>query len=133
MTDTRSPTEVFAIRCPAPGCPDSWPSNIPSDVLLKLLDIHERTAHPTTTPATAPSATGAKAEKVKRPVISVSGTSEQWTYFKQRWSEYKIATRLTVRTSYFSSLNAVTRPYAEIYQEVSLTSHPATKILSSKT
>ena len=99
-------------RCPASGCQESWLSNISSDVLpqavkshgyqtplqmscLRLLDIHERTAHPTTAPATAPTATGVKAGKAKRPLISVSGIGEEWTYFKQRWSEYKLSTRLS--------------------------------------
>ena len=104
MTDAGDPTEVTTIRCPAPDCQESWPSNTPSDVLLRLLDIHERTAHPTTAPATAPTATGVKAEKVKRPVISVSGTSEEWTYFKQRWSEYKLATRLSGQDIIFQLL-----------------------------
>lgn len=83
------------IRCPAPQCDVAWPSTTAPEVLLKLLDMHERTAHPATAPTTAPTATGVKAEKVKRPVVSASGTSEEWTYFAQRWSEYKQATRLT--------------------------------------
>ncbi|KAK3768183.1 hypothetical protein RRG08_031721 [Elysia crispata] len=92
MTDARDPAKVTKIRCPAPGCQESWPSNTSSDVLLRLLDIHKRTAHPTTGPATVPTATRVKAEKVKRPIISVSGSSEEWTYFKQKWSEYKLTT-----------------------------------------
>ena len=83
------------IKCPAQECQTSWPSETPPEVLLRLIDLHERTAHPTTAPATAPTATVVKAEKVKRPVISASGTSEEWSYFKQRWDEYKLATRLT--------------------------------------
>ncbi|MEM7284014.1 MAG: hypothetical protein AAF438_20595 [Pseudomonadota bacterium] len=83
------------INCPAPHCNVSWPSTTATEVLLKLLDIHERTAHPTTTPTTAPTATGVKAEKVKRPIICASGTNEEWTYFEKRWSEYKRATRLS--------------------------------------
>ena len=82
------------IRCPAPQCNLSWPSTTPPEIILKLLDMHERTAHPPTTPTTVPTATGVKAEKVKRPVISASGTSEEWTYFTQRWAEYKRATHL---------------------------------------
>ncbi|GFN92669.1 hypothetical protein PoB_001917500, partial [Plakobranchus ocellatus] len=83
------------IRCPVPQCDISWPSTTAPEVLLKLLDMHERTAHPSTTPTTASMTTRVKAEKVKRPVVSASGTSEEWTYFAQRWSEYKQATRLT--------------------------------------
>ena len=83
------------IRCPAPRCEAAWPSTTAPEVLLKLLDIHERTAHPAPAPTTAPMTTGVQAEKVKRPVTYASGTSEEWTYFTKRWSEYKQATHLT--------------------------------------
>ena len=36
----------------------------------------------------------AKVEKVKRPTISLSGTTEEWNYFLSRWTEYKAATRI---------------------------------------
>ena len=85
----------MSIPCPAPNCTAKWPSNTDPEVLVRLIDLHSRTAHPIATPETAPTAAGAKAEKVKRPVISSSGTSEEWSYFQQRWKEYKLATRLT--------------------------------------
>ena len=34
-------------------------------------------------------------EKVRRPTVTAAGTSEEWSYFELRWSEYKAATRLT--------------------------------------
>ena len=34
-------------------------------------------------------------EKVKRPVISTAGTSEEWSYFESRWSDYVDATKIT--------------------------------------
>ena len=86
---------MSSIKCSAPDCTESWPSTTPAEVLIRLLDLHARTAHPIAIPETAPTATGAKAEKVRRPVISSSGTSEEWSYFNQRWTEYKLATRLT--------------------------------------
>ena len=79
------------IRCPAPQCNFSWPSTTPPEILLKLLDMHDRTAHPPTTPTTVPKATWVKAARVKHPVISASGTTEEWTNFTQRWAEYKRA------------------------------------------
>ena len=85
----------MSIPCPAPDCTTEWPSNTDPEVLVRLIDLHSRTAHPIATPETAPTAAGAKAEKVKRPVISSSGTSEEWSYFQQRWQEHKLATRLT--------------------------------------
>ena len=66
--------------------------------------MQERTTHPTTIPTTAPTATGVQAEKVKRPTISASGTTEEWIYFEQRWTEYKQATHLTGRDIIFQLL-----------------------------
>ena len=37
----------------------------------------------------------AKAEKVKCPCISSSGTTEDWEYFRSRWSDYVRATKLS--------------------------------------
>ena len=102
------------IRCPAPQCNLSWPSTTPPEILLNPLDLHERTAHPPTTPTTVPTATGVKAEKVKRPVISASGTSEEWKYFTQRWAEYKRATHLVGKDIIFQLLEyVVTKPFAK--------------------
>ena len=39
-------------------------------------------------------AQAARAEKVKRPSISSAGTTEDWQYFKSRWSDYVKATKL---------------------------------------
>ena len=36
----------------------------------------------------------ARAEKVKRPSVSSAGTTEDWQYFKSRWSDYVKATKL---------------------------------------
>ena len=85
---------MSSIPCPAPGCTTTWPTTTPTEVLLRLIDVHARTAHPAEhAPTPAPGA--AKAEKVKRPTISAAGTSEEWAYFLQRWSDYKAATHLT--------------------------------------
>ena len=121
------------IKCPAPHCEVAWPSTTAPEILLRLLDIHERTAHPAPAPATAPMATGVKAEKVKRPVISASGTSEEWTYFTQRWSEYKQATHLTGLDTIFQLLECcdetlrkdLSRSYNNLtsYDETTLLGH----------
>lgn len=66
---------------------------IPAEVLIRLIDLHARTAHPAVSTGTVASIT-TKAEKVKRPTISASGTSEEWAYFLLRWSDYKAATHL---------------------------------------
>ena len=88
--------KMSSIPCPAPDCTQSWPDSTNPDVLLRLIDLHARTAHPPThDPPTASAPPSVKAEKVKRPAVAAAGTSEDWVYFKQRWSEYKAATRLT--------------------------------------
>ena len=47
-----------------------------------------------TATSTAP-ATNPKADKLKRPSVSLAGTSEEWSYFVTRWNEYKAGTELT--------------------------------------
>ena len=83
---------MATIKCPAPNCDTEWPQDLPTDVLTRLLDLHSSTAHAAHTRAPA---AAAKAEKVRRPTISAAGTSEEWAYFVQRWTDYKQATHLT--------------------------------------
>ena len=40
-------------------------------------------------------ASSAKVERVKRPVVSSAGTSEDWNYFLSRWNYYVEATKVT--------------------------------------
>ena len=80
------------IPCPAAGCQVTFRDDLDATVLLSLIQIHERTAHPTD--QNNPGAHNTKAEKVRRPMISSSGTTEEWQYFLTRWNEYKLATRL---------------------------------------
>ncbi|GFN77261.1 RNA helicase [Plakobranchus ocellatus] len=84
---------MATIKCPALGCDAEWPLATPTDVLTPLLDIHSATAHAASTHVHAP--TAAKAEKVRHPTITASGTSEEWAYFLRMWADYKQATRLT--------------------------------------
>ncbi|GFO15432.1 hypothetical protein PoB_004193700 [Plakobranchus ocellatus] len=76
---------MATIKCPAPGCDAEWPLATPTDVLTRLLDIHSATAHATSTHVHA--LTAAKAEKVRRPTITASGTSEEWAYFLRSTEE----------------------------------------------
>ncbi|GFN78633.1 RNA helicase [Plakobranchus ocellatus] len=81
MDDCSNPTKK------APDCTTKWPAATAPEVLLKLI-------HPSTVSKPSP-VSKTKAEKVKWPVISPAGTSEEWAYFQQRWSDYKTATHLT--------------------------------------
>ena len=89
------------IRCSAPDCVVTFDEGTPADTLLVLVQLHARTAHPTTPPAQP---TSTKAEKVKRPVIVTSGTSEDWAYFCSRWKDYKKATKLQAQDVVFQLL-----------------------------
>ena len=81
------------VPCPAPNCQTTFADTLDPAVLLRLLDIHAQTAHPPEIVQQQATHT-AKAEKVKRPCITSSGNSQDWTYFLARWQEYKRATHL---------------------------------------
>ena len=57
--------------------------------LIILLQMHERAIHPT-----PPASTTAQVEKIRRPTITAGGTTEEWSYFLQRWATYKAATHI---------------------------------------
>ena len=76
---------------------------------------HMQTEHgvtlPTaTTASTDPTPAAAKPEKVKRPTISAGGTSEDFAYISQRWSEYKKACRLSGSDIVFQLLECCDEP-----------------------
>ena len=75
-----------AIACPITGCTYTTPAEHPIEVAVTLLNLHgkDHDSNPTS-----------RADKVKRPVISSSGTTEEWDYFESRWTEYKRATNIT--------------------------------------
>ena len=72
------------IRCPVEGCEYQTP-DVESVLAAALITAHATTHAPTQ---------AAKAEKVKRPSIASSGTTEDWQYFRSRWSDYVRATKL---------------------------------------
>ncbi|CAG2216563.1 unnamed protein product [Mytilus edulis] len=69
-----------AVQCPIPGC-EYVTDDLDAAIVDVLITVHS------TTHAPGP-ITVAKVEKVKRPVISTAGTSEEWAYFESRWSDY---------------------------------------------
>ena len=73
------------------SCPlcDYETDYVSDTIAVVLLSTHAISHQPG---ATAPSA---KVERVKRPVISSAGTSEDWNYFLSRWSDYVEATKVT--------------------------------------
>ena len=81
------------IPCSVEGCNQTFRDDLDATILLSLIEVHIRTSHPPTTPLQV-QAPSAKAEKVRRPTVTTSGSSEDWAYFTSRWQEYKLATRL---------------------------------------
>lgn len=75
------------IGCPVQGCEYRTP-DVEAVVAAALITAHA-TSHQTSSGPTQ-----ARVEKVKRPSVSSAGTTEDWEYFKSRWSDYVRATRL---------------------------------------
>ena len=73
------------IRCPVEGCDYGTP-DVEAIVGVALLNAHT-IAHQAPRQAV-------RAEKVRRPEVSSSGTTEDWVYFRSRWEDYVKATRL---------------------------------------
>ena len=79
-----------SIQCPVAGCTYAT-EDVDATLAASLLNLH-CTDHAT---RAAPSTTTTpQVEKVRRPTISPAGTSEDWSYFESRWSEYKAATKI---------------------------------------
>ena len=78
------------IPCPVEGC-EYQTADVESVIAAALLTAHA-TSHQTRTDQTR-----ARVEKVKRPMMSSAGTTQDWQYFKSRWSDYVSATRLDGR------------------------------------
>ncbi|RUS78870.1 hypothetical protein EGW08_013375 [Elysia chlorotica] len=92
---------MSTILCPAPNRETQWPATTPTEILIRLIDIHSATAHQTSAPART---TAPRVEKVRRPTVSAAGTSETWAYFEQRWFDYKQATHLEDSDAVFQLL-----------------------------
>lgn len=74
--------------CSATGCAFLTAENIPSwELLLKALEIHQKTAHPVNT---APGGGNtAKVDKKIRPSITPQMSEESWRFFSDEWGRYK--------------------------------------------
>lgn len=59
-----------------------------------LISVHSNGTH-VAAPTHSQHTNAAKIERVKRPMISAAGSSEEWTYFLTRWQEYVDATQIT--------------------------------------
>ena len=75
-------------NCPVPGCEFST-EDVKDELAAILFKIHADAAHSTSPQRPA------KAESVRRPSVCTGGTSEEWSYFVTRWTDYKTATQLS--------------------------------------
>ena len=75
-------------KCPFPNCEYST-DDVTDELASILFKIHAEGAH------SSSSQRPAKVENVRRPIITTGGTSEEWSYFLTRWSDYKTATKLS--------------------------------------
>ena len=80
-----------SINCPVADCTYATP-DVDAVIVAALLTTHATTHAATNTPNANHVA---KIERVRRPTVSLAGTSEDWKYFQTRWSEYKTATKVT--------------------------------------
>ena len=82
------------IACPIAGC-DYKTDDVEAAIVVELLRIHSQSHNSQPKATTWNTATSQpRLEKVKRPTISASGTSEDWEYFKTRWNEYVQSTKI---------------------------------------
>ena len=81
-------TNMPVAKCPVQGC-DYATEDFESTVLVTLLKLHQVSHAQPTAPQTTPKV---KAETVKRPSTTASGTVAEWAYFTTRWTEYVEAT-----------------------------------------
>ncbi|XP_063956770.1 uncharacterized protein LOC135154494 [Lytechinus pictus] len=88
------------VNCPIPGCDYATPDR-DAAIVAALLTAHS-TIHT--------SGQAAKVEKVKRPTIAAAGTSEEWAYFKSRWSDYVDATKITGKDKVVQLLECCDEP-----------------------
>ncbi|GFR68199.1 hypothetical protein ElyMa_000270900 [Elysia marginata] len=91
-----------AVACPIPGC-DYVTADLDAAIVAALITAH-------TTTHTHGATAAVKADRVKRPVISAAGTSEDWQYFISRWSDYVEATKVTGRDRALQLLECCDEP-----------------------
>ena len=95
------------VKCPFPNC-DYTTDDVSDAVVTTLLTLHANCHNVPS--SVAHSSTVMKVEKVKRPTVTASGTSEEWNYFLTRWEEYVMATQVTHRDRVIQLLECCDEP-----------------------
>ena len=114
-----------AIKCPITSCSYKTPDDSTAELAVVLLQLHgkEHDSAPTINPG-----------KVKRPSVSIGGTTEEWLYFTARWAEYKAATHITGTESTLQLLECCDDPLRRDLTRAnggSLTSQPEEEVLEA--
>ena len=95
------------IPCSVPDCETTFQDTLPEQVLLAMIQMHAVTVHQATAVTNNQQPT-VKPETYRRPTVTSSGTDEEFTYFLQRWNQYKQATRLQAADTIFQLLECCT-------------------------
>ena len=95
------------IPCSVPDCETTFQDTLPEQVLLAMIQMHAITVHQATAVTNNQQPT-VKPETYRRPTVTSSGTNEEFTYFLQRWNQYKQATRLQAADTIFQLLECCT-------------------------
>ena len=86
-------TPTAAVKCPVDRC-EYRPNVTDAALAATLLTIHAQSQHVDTPAPSRTVGATAKLEKISRPTVDEGISLEDWLYFKQRWREYKDATRV---------------------------------------
>ena len=113
-----------SVTCPWPGCTFATPEDADYAAAVGHLQLHREAVHAT---AAAPPAI---MEKPKRPTIAPRGTAEEWTYFTQRWAEYKAASRISGTDVIYQLLDCCTE---ELRRDISRTYNTLSSTLDEST
>ncbi len=115
-----------AVGCPIPGC-DYVTDDLDAAIVAALITAHSATHAREVT-------TTAKVEKVKRPTLSGAGTSEEWSYFISRWTDYVDATKIDGRDKVIQLLECCDEPLRKDLTRAaggSLTNHNIDDVLTA--
>lgn len=82
-----------SLACPVNGC-EYQATNDDAACAAALLTAHTINHRTGVNP---PATNRAQPEKLTRPQIALSSSSEDWAYFIEKWTEYKVATGITGR------------------------------------
>ena len=73
---------MSALKCPIPDCDFEVEKDTPDDCKNSMLKLH-LVYHQSNITNQSP----AKAEKLKRPTVTIDNSSEDWNYFVSRWKK----------------------------------------------